>query len=83
MLLLAVVLPTLLQAQPEAIDWRFLGLEGRIIQKLRFHDGYLFATTDDGVYRKALAADDTLRTRSLPLAQLLWHCHPIAARAGN
>lgn len=62
MLLLAAMLPAIIRAQPDTVDWRFLGLEGRVVQKLRFHDGYLFATTDDGIFRKALAVDDTLWT---------------------
>lgn len=51
-----------LPAQNEPGEWRFLGLRGRIVQQLRLHDQHLYATTDNGLYRKDLRADDTLWT---------------------
>ncbi|TFB09026.1 hypothetical protein E3V36_07355 [Candidatus Marinimicrobia bacterium MT.SAG.2] len=40
----------------------FLGLDGKIVQKLRLHGDFLYAATDDGVYRKDLGKMDTLWT---------------------
>jgi photosystem II stability/assembly factor-like uncharacterized protein len=49
-------------AQNESGEWRALGLQGRIVQKLRLHDRHLYATTDNGLYRKDLRTTDTLWT---------------------
>lgn len=51
-----------LPAQNESGEWRLLGLQGRIVQQLRLHDQHLYATTDNGLYRKDLRASDTLWT---------------------
>lgn len=48
-----------LLAQNEPGEWRFLGLQGRTVQQLRLHDHYLYATTDNGLYRKDLRTSDT------------------------
>jgi len=46
----------------ERNELSFLGLDGKIVQKLRLHDEFLYAATDDGVYRKDLGNMDTLWT---------------------
>lgn len=62
-LLFGTVMPgATLYAQDEFGEWRFLGLQDRIVQKLQMHEGYLYATTDDGLYRKRLQTADTLWT---------------------
>lgn len=65
-LLLALFIMTFgakpLPAQNEPGEWRFLGLQGRIVQQLRLHEHQLYATTDNGLYRKDLRSSDTLWT---------------------
>lgn len=43
-------------------EWRFVGLRGRWIHKLRLDHNLLYAGTDDGVYRKDITSSDTIWT---------------------
>ena len=50
------------EARAQIDELIFLGLDGKIVQKLRLHGNFLYATTDDGVYHKDLGKVDTLWT---------------------
>jgi hypothetical protein len=49
-----------LAAPPAAAQWRALGLSGRHVNRLRIHEGYLYACTSDGLHRLSLASPDTI-----------------------
>ncbi len=43
-------------------EWDYLGLRGRQVRALEVENGWLYAGTDDGLYRRALSSTDTLWT---------------------
>ncbi len=43
-------------------DWQHLGLSGYTVNELRFFDNYLYAATDNGIFRKDVNEADTLWT---------------------
>jgi photosystem II stability/assembly factor-like uncharacterized protein len=65
--------------------WTYLGLGSRHVTKLRLHGDLLYACTDDGLYRRELAAADTLWA-PLGLAgrrvQAVWAASPESLLAG-
>jgi photosystem II stability/assembly factor-like uncharacterized protein len=52
----------LLAAPPAEAQWKALGLSARQVNKLRAHDGFLYACTTDGLHRLSLADPDTIWT---------------------
>jgi len=46
----------------EQEGWKFLGLDGTRVEKLRLNDSFLYASTDDGIYRKNVKFSDTVWT---------------------
>lgn len=57
-LVIILVFETLL-CQSLFAQWSYLGLGGKTIEILRTHDGFLYAGTDNGVFRKRIDSSDT------------------------